>query len=96
MTTKTAVTTKSNTGTYRISIVIDVEATSAEDAYGRVNAAMNERIRSADQPFEGWETCDVGWFDPDGNELSIYSIETARQGYFSKNPKKPRAPARGY
>lgn len=87
---------KNNTGIYRISVVIDVEADSIEDAYSQVYTALNARLSPADMPFEGWETCDTGWFGPDGQELNIYDIESARMNYFKNFPKKPRAPARGY
>lgn len=64
-------------GLYRIVVCIDVEAEAPADAYGKVYQQMNASASD-------WESSDE-WFFPDGREVPIDEVNTARMAFFDKN-----------
>lgn len=66
---------------YRIVICVDIDASSAQDAYEKLYDAMAEAERSDDDIC--WESSDE-WYDDAGDEISAEDAQEARLAAFKK------------
>jgi hypothetical protein len=66
---------------YRIVICVDIDASSAQDAYETLYDAMAEAERNNDDIC--WESSDE-WYDDDGDEIGAEAAQEARLAAFNK------------
>lgn len=68
---------------YRFVICVDLEASSLEDAYSRLCAAMG-KVEVSTQGSIQWESTDEA-YDPDGFEVDADKLSDARMAVLGRN-----------